>query len=291
LQRIFGGTNTQTVIQSCGVVFILVAAAAFLYAIVKIIGFASADRRRIEAGENFWQNLIGANFEIIALVAVALICALIAIRLFSKAGSLTSQVIRNEDRSLLSPLISGANKDAIDQYIRLASLSGFAGTFTYLGFTGLPLATVALTLILLALAFWVDDDELKKGVFDMAKLTLGAFLGSFVQRNLEQEKLIGATSTGPGTGTDSSGTATGSSSGPGTGKAGAGTGASAGTGAGSETEKAGTGTGAGSETEKAGTGTGTGTGAGSASTGTGAGSGTEKAGTGTRPKNPGDEGF
>jgi hypothetical protein len=73
----------------------------------------------------------------------------------------------------------------------LAALSGFSGAFTKLGFTGLPLITVSLTLVLLAISVSLKDGDLQKSVFDMAKLTLGAFLGSFVQRNIEQEKLVG----------------------------------------------------------------------------------------------------
>jgi hypothetical protein len=194
VERIFAGTTTQSLIQTAGIVFAFVAAAAFLYAILKII--KSDGGKNIQIGENFWQTLIVAHFEIIAIVLIGVLVAFIALRLFSKAGSLTSEVIRERDRSLLTPLIASANKEAIGEYIRLASLSGFTGTFQYLGFTGLPLATVGLTLILLAISLWVDDDELKKGVFDMAKLTLGAFLGSFVQRNLETEKLTQAQGAG-----------------------------------------------------------------------------------------------
>jgi hypothetical protein len=194
VERIFAGTTTQSLIQTGGIIFAIVAAFAFLYAIVKII--RSDGAKNIQVGENFWQTLVAAQFDVIAMVLIGVLVAFLALRLFSKAGSLTSEVIREKDRDLLTPLISGANKEAIGEYIRLASLSGFTGTFQYLGFTGLPLATVALTLILLAIALWVDDDELKKGVFDMAKLTLGAFLGSFVQRNLETEKLTQGSGSG-----------------------------------------------------------------------------------------------
>ena len=116
---------------------------------------------------------------------------MLALRLFSKAGAFTNQVVRPAEAEHLWPLIKDANKDAINEYIRLASLAGFSGTFTKLGFTGLPLVTVSLTLILLALTLLVTDAELSKSILDLAKLTLGAFLGSFVQRNIEQERLVG----------------------------------------------------------------------------------------------------
>ena len=204
--RVWSGISIQTVIQSAGFLFVLVAAFGFAYAVLRLISSTAASPPA--SSDLFWQNLVSNNIQVIAIVLIAFLSALFALRLFSKAGSLTSEVIREKDRQLLQPLIAVANKEAIDQYIRLASLSGFSGTFTYLGFTGLPLATVALTLILLVIALAVEDPDIKKGVFDMAKLTLGAFLGSFVQRNLEQEKLIQGTA-GPGSGTD-----TGGSSGP-----------------------------------------------------------------------------
>lgn len=209
VQRIFAGTDTQSIVQAGGLIFVGVAAIAFVYAVITII--RSPVPRKVETGEYFWQSLIAANIDLVAPVVIAVLSAFFAIRLFSKAGSLTSQVIRESDKDYLWPLITTANKDAINEYIRLASLSGFTGTFQYLGFTGLPLATVGLTLILLIIALWVDDDELKKGVFDMAKLTLGAFLGSFVQRNLETEKIAAKTGAGDGAGKDGDGAGKGGS--------------------------------------------------------------------------------
>ena len=81
--------------------------------------------------------------------------------------------------------------ESIDQYVRLCSLSGFTGTFTKLGLTGLPLTTVALTLIFAALALLPTDPESQKSFFDLTKLMLGAFIGSFVQRQVEQRRTPG----------------------------------------------------------------------------------------------------
>src|SRR5436305_8095450 len=110
VERIFAGTTTQSLIQTGGIIFALVAAVAFLYAIVKII--RSDGGKNIEPGENFWQTLIAAQFEVIAIVLIGVLVAFIALRLFSKAGSLTSEVIRERDRNLLTPLIASANKEA-----------------------------------------------------------------------------------------------------------------------------------------------------------------------------------
>ena len=175
--------------QLAGFFLILAAAFAFVYGIFYLIRVEPPERA--PADISFW-SVLSPHFHIEMVVVIGLICALFGVRLFSKAGSLTSQVIRPEDRAFLVPLISSANKEAIGEYIRLASLSGFSGNFTKLGFTGLPLVTVGLTLILLAMAMVISDEEMRKGVFDLAKLMLGAFIGSFVQRNIEQEKFMGA---------------------------------------------------------------------------------------------------
>ena len=92
------------------------------------------------------------------------------------------------DYALLAPLIRDGKSESIDQYVRLSSLSGFTGTFTKLGLTGLPLATIALTLIFAALALLPVDTESQRSFFDLTKLTLGAFIGSFVQRQVEQRQ-------------------------------------------------------------------------------------------------------
>jgi hypothetical protein len=197
LQRL-SSVGPQGVIQTAGIIFTLAAAVAFFYGIFSLIASGTQPRVGASGPVDVWREIVIPYFGVILIVSIGLLCALFAVRLFSKAGSLTSQVIRPEDRSLLEPLISAPKKDAIGEYIRLASLSGFSGTFTKLGFTGLPLATVTLTLLLLAITLFLSDDELRKGVFDMAKLTLGAFLGSFVQRNIEQEKLVAGTATLPG---------------------------------------------------------------------------------------------
>jgi hypothetical protein len=180
--------------QLAGFFLILAAAFAFCYGIFYLIRVEPQERPA--AAITFW-SVLSPHFHIEMVVVIGLICALFGVRLFSKAGSLTSQVIRPEDRAFLVPLISSANKEAIGEYIRLASLSGFSGNFTKLGFTGLPLVTVALTLILLAMAILVSDEEMRKGVFDLAKLMLGAFIGSFVQRNIEQEKIMAGARTEP----------------------------------------------------------------------------------------------
>jgi hypothetical protein len=71
--------------------------------------------------------------------------------------------------------------------VRLSSLSGATGTATKLGLTGLPLATVGLTIFFSAISIFGAQ-----GFLDLAKLTLGAFIGSFVQRAVSGERQTSA---------------------------------------------------------------------------------------------------
>lgn len=112
-------------------------------------------------------------------------------KLVVASGASPENAIPPNHYNLLAPLIQEGKSDSIDQYVRLSSLSGFTGTFTKLGLTGLPLTTVALTLIFAALALLPVDAESQKSFFDLTKLTLGAFIGSFVQRQVEQRRTSG----------------------------------------------------------------------------------------------------
>ena len=93
-------------------------------------------------------------------------------------------VLPPQDRQLLEDLIRDGNEKGIDQYVRLSSLSGTMGAAAKLGLIGLPLATASLIIFFSALAMLGIN-----GFLDLTKLTLGAFLGSFVQRNLSDERL------------------------------------------------------------------------------------------------------
>jgi hypothetical protein len=123
--------------------------------------------------------LAGALY--IGLFVVALVSAYIGYRMVVAAGATAAVVIPPQDYALLAPLVSEGKSESIDQYVRLSSLAKFTGTFTQLGLTGLPLATIGLTLFFAVLALVRPTDFL-----DLTKLTLGAFIGSFVQRQVER---------------------------------------------------------------------------------------------------------
>lgn len=127
------------------------------------------------------------EFWIVAVMMfVALGAALIGVKTMVNDTSTPRIVIPPADRALLEQLIRDGNDKGIDQYVRLSSLSGTTGTATKLGLTGLPLATVGLTVFFAVIAIFKVE-----GFLDLAKLTLGAFIGSFVQRNVTAEKIIG----------------------------------------------------------------------------------------------------
>ncbi len=104
-----------------------------------------------------------------------------------------SSVIPIRDAKLIERAIIDGKPEPIDQYIRLSSLRGGVGIFTKVGLTGLPLATIALTLVFAGLALsspFSEKGESKvfDAFIDLTKLTLGAFIGSFVQRQVEARR-------------------------------------------------------------------------------------------------------
>jgi hypothetical protein len=128
---------------------------------------------------NFYGRILSFAFAPAMCIFAATICTVVGIRLLRAVGIATTQVISPQDFPILAPAIAAGNEESIMQFIRLSSLTGVTGTFTKIGLTGLPLATIVLT-ILLAIGGLVSSQ-----FFDLAKLTLGAFLGSFVQRQSE----------------------------------------------------------------------------------------------------------
>jgi hypothetical protein len=134
----------------------------------------------------FWQTISQKSLEnsgdiILAGIGTAFLLTFIYVgaRIIISATAIRRDVIPPQDRELLEPLIKDHNKESIEQYVILSSLAGATGTATRLGLTGLPLITVALTLIFAALELCKPGG----GFMDLAKLTLGAFIGSFVQRS------------------------------------------------------------------------------------------------------------
>jgi hypothetical protein len=121
------------------------------------------------------------------LFAIAVFTALLGVNLLRSglATVVPGPVINPDEWGVIGPEGKDGKDEAVSQYIRLRSLTGFTGTFTKLGLTGLPVATIGLT-IFFALMYAYSTDA---AYMDLAKLTLGAFIGSFVQKQVGEVRL------------------------------------------------------------------------------------------------------
>jgi hypothetical protein len=108
--------------------------------------------------------------------------------------------IPSKDRTTFESLIAAKDKEGLEAFLRFINMYGSTGYIARMRLSGLPLLTVALTLFfsVLATIIWfvglyfpdVDGKPGQNGIsvaiMDLAKLTLGAFIGSFVQRNVSE---------------------------------------------------------------------------------------------------------
>lgn len=157
-----------------------VAGIGFIYGVVALFGFVCylLVQDDIRASEH--PTTLADFVPELILSAIGLVGALLGTQLLRSVGLSKSQqpsrVINSDEWAAISDQVKSGQEEAVTQYIRLTSLSGFTGAFTKLGLTGLPLATIGLTLFFSILAISYP------AFMDLAKLTLGAFIGSFVQK-------------------------------------------------------------------------------------------------------------
>ena len=133
--------------------------------------------------ERTW-DVLSAYFPQVLMFVAALLSAMIGIILLRMAGTAQKQVIPERDYELITGMLK-TEKSGIDGYIKLSSLIGISGFFTKIGFSGLPLATILLTLIFSFLALFTDP-KTGPNFFYLSKLTLGAFIGSYVQKQVPE---------------------------------------------------------------------------------------------------------
>jgi hypothetical protein len=149
-------------------------------------------------GDSINQALIGSNnidraslllrlFVPTLLFLVALISSFIGYGLLRRAGAGSKPVIPIQDSQLISALLMKST-DGISDYIRLSGLTGVMGYFIKIGVSGLPLATILLTVFFTILAIQNGNN---KELLDLVRLTLGAFIGSFVQRHIGENPMLG----------------------------------------------------------------------------------------------------
>lgn len=117
--------------------------------------------------------------------SVGIFSAAVGVRLVRAAGVSPSDplpVVNPKEWMVLATAIVNGKQDPITQYIRLSSLTGSTGWFTKLGLSGLPLATIGLTLFFASCTLFSTKPDT---FHDLTQLTLGAFIGSFVQKQAE----------------------------------------------------------------------------------------------------------
>ena len=166
-RKLFHG---QTAISITGLVFVYISAGAFFFI---GLGLRGAGAERVADIRAYIPELI--------LVGIAVFTALLGVRLVRAAGLTATPpnaVINPDEWRMLCDQVKEGKEEAVTQYIRLTSLTGFTGVFTKLGLQGLPLATIGMTMFF-SLLYFQDKEFL-----DLAKLTLGAFIGSFVQKQV-----------------------------------------------------------------------------------------------------------
>jgi len=175
------GQGQTFALTVAGLIFMAASAVALSALIFKLAFHSIEISARGTTSEPAMALLIAIYTAPLILFAAACFAAIVGYILLRTAGTATRDTIPRQDYPLLSRLVLENNIVGINQYIRLSSLSGFAGIFAKIGLSGLPLATIGLTVIFTILSFWGGDK-----IFDLAKLTLGAFIGSYVQQSVTE---------------------------------------------------------------------------------------------------------
>ena len=175
-------TVTERVLAMSGYALLLASAASFL--VMVYLAYKKVSDGYLVAED--WLEFVQYESSTIALLIIAVVTATLGKSLVTTVRVAGARTIPLEDFPLVQQAVIAGKSGPIDQYVRLRSLSGISGTFTKLQITGLPLTTVTLTLIFSFISLMPTAQA--ANFLDLAKLTLGAFIGSFVQRNVERQK-------------------------------------------------------------------------------------------------------
>jgi hypothetical protein len=167
-------------IATGGIIFLVLAALAFCTAIAAILIRIFVESKYKQPETITLIEMANDYLPSVLAFLMGIVAAFIGYALLRVAGTATKEVIPKQDKDLLNKMLEEGNHDGINEYIKLGSLSGVIGSFTKLGITGLPLATIGLTTFFSVLGLTPSGSQ--GALFDLAKLTLGAFIGSYVQR-------------------------------------------------------------------------------------------------------------
>ena len=174
----------ERILAFCGYALVMASVLSFGAIVYLKLNDVRAEPLRYES----WLDFVSGESSAISLLVIAVVTALLGQRLLMSAQLPYARTIPREDLLLIRQAVIDGKPEPIDQYVRLRSLSGWAGNFTKLGITGLPLTTVFLTLIFATVSLLPIQQAQSDSFLDLAKLTLGAFIGSFVQRQVEQRR-------------------------------------------------------------------------------------------------------
>ena len=177
--------------------YVLVLASVVCFGVIAYLKVAESFNPKISGPLTTWLDFVQQQSGTLGLLLIAVVAATLGKRLLTTARMADARTIPYEDLPLVSQAVIDGKSEPIDQYVRLRSLSGISGNFTKLGVTGLPLTTVFLTLVFAAIALMPVTSTIATQFLDLAKLTLGAFIGSFVQGRVEQRKQRDADPTSP----------------------------------------------------------------------------------------------
>jgi hypothetical protein len=181
-------THESRILTLCGYAFVMVSVLCFgTIAYLKL--HESITRTSLIRAES-WLDLVQQEGATLSLLLIAVIAAILGKNMLNSTQIANARTIPYEDLPLVKQAVIDGKSEPIDQYVRLRALSGMSGNFTKLGVTGLPLTTVFLTLVFSAIAIFSIDKNTSTSFLDLAKLTLGAFIGSFVQGRVEQRRQI-----------------------------------------------------------------------------------------------------
>ena len=156
-----------------------------LRAIIESVLATASPTQEIEFNYFFIRALIALNFGIILTFLCGILSIFVGYVLLDRAGGIGRETIPKQDIELIERLetLKRSEKGGVGSYVILSSLKGATGFFTKIGITGLPLATIALTIIFGTLAILnLSNETASNRLFDFANLTLGAFLASYVQK-------------------------------------------------------------------------------------------------------------
>jgi len=123
----------------------------------------------------FGPPILAAYMKQLALFATAILSVTVGFILL-RISRIQGGVVPEQDRQLLKQILDKNPENGIEKYIELREISGSTAFLNKMHLSGLPLATIGLTILFTILGLFVP------ALFDLAKLTAGAFIGSYVQR-------------------------------------------------------------------------------------------------------------